>query len=263
MGGAAPHPVRGWRYRRFVAAGPDSTLSPSLSDAVERVYTVFAGHPLPPVTAYCTHCVTAAEEAELHRYPLRELPVAVMTGFAADSLMTWGDLPDVKHLLPRMLELVATAAYGGFPDVETIVGVLARGKWTTWPADEQAAVRGFLHAWWADELARWPSRHGIESVLSAVAVAEDDLAPYLAVWEAAADPAAVLHVADLVAGNAARLTAGKPLGNPWLVERPAQNAQATAWLRGHFAAFRPRLAADHGMPEARDVLVTALIVVDA
>ena len=241
---------------------------PALSVAVERLYGAFSGYRMPPVTDYCTHCVSADDEAALHRHPLRELPAAAVTSFAANSSMTQGGLHDVKHLLPRLLELVALAAFDGFPDIETVVGVLARGTWETWPGDERAAVRSFLLAWWTDELAGWPARHDTESVLSAIATAEDDLTPYLAIWEDAADPAAALHFAELVAGDATRLTAGDLLGNPWLVARTAQNAQVSGWLRAAFPDFGPRLraAADRCAPaddRAHEVLTTALTVLTA
>jgi hypothetical protein len=123
-----------------------------LRDAIAGLYEVFGGYPLREWTDPCPHCLTAEDERALRRAPLRELTDEDLRQYVADSLMLWGDLDDLKHFLPRILEIAATEGFD-FPDVEVVYGHLAYGSFATWPAAEQAAVRDLALAHWQAALA--------------------------------------------------------------------------------------------------------------
>ena len=205
---------------------------------------MFEPYKLKSPTEVCWHCHSPEEERVVHQAPLRRLSPDALSGFAADSLMTWGDLGDVKHFLPRTFEILAFDRFPrDDPDMETVVGVLGRGDWNEWPVHERDAVRAFLRALWADQLHAWPSGSDIDTVLSSIAMAEDDLTAYLDEWESSAGQAPVLHFAEFLIANVMRVARGKRLSNPWLEARVAQEAQVRAWLIAAQERFVERIEA--------------------
>jgi hypothetical protein len=238
----------------------------AVTEAVEALYREFAGYPLRPVTYHCDCCVGEADELEIRSAPLRDLTPEQLQGFAASSLMTWGDLIDVKHFLPRLFEIAANEGYpNDYPDLETLVGLLDRGDWRTWPDGEQAAVERFLGAWWDQELTAVPAVHSADTVLCAIATSLDDLTVLLDAWAAAsARRPAALRYAAMVCWEAEELGRGVPLSNPWLDRRPVQEQQIRTWLIGSKSRFRPHLEALLDVEETDEedaaVVVKALAV---
>jgi len=222
-----------------VAWGGDGS---ALDEAIEGLYLAFEAYPLRLWTEPCTHCHTAEDERAVHRHPLRELRPEDLSGFAADSLMTWGEVVDLKHFLPRLFEILATQGFP-YPDTESIVGALDRGAWSTWPDSEQAAVARYLMAWWRAHLTTYPALHRTDSLLSALAIATEDMGPYLDEWLAAEGLSPTLHFADFVEDNAVHSTVSEPLTNPWLRHRPEQERQVREWMLHVADAFLPRLEA--------------------
>lgn len=215
-----------------------------LRAAVERLYTTFERYPLKPVTDVCWHCHSPEEEQVVHSAPLRQLTPDDLKWFAGDLLMTWGDLADFKHFLPRVFEIVAIDFFtNDHPDIETVLGALDRGDWTMWPAGEQEAVREFLQSLWTATLACWPSHYEAERVLTAIAEAEADLSWYLAAWASTDGLAPVLHFCDLLVEHANRLAEGRSLNIPWLDGRPDREVQVRTWLQEERAAFAPKVEA--------------------
>lgn len=213
-----------------------------MRDAVERLYSTFESYQLKPTTVVCWHCHSPEEEQALHLVPMRQMTPDGLAGFASDLLMTWGDLADFKHFLPRLFEIVAFDFFtDDYPDIETVLGALDRGDWATWPTAEQEAVGDFLAAFWTESLSSWPSNYEIETVLAAIAQAETDLAPYLAEWDSAEGPAPVLHFCDLLVQDGPRAALGKRLSNSWLVRFPDRELQVRSWLERERRAFAPKV----------------------
>jgi hypothetical protein len=156
--------------------------------------------------------------------------------------MTWGDLDDFKHFLPRLFEILAFDRFrDGFVAMETLVGALSRGGWNDWPVAERETVRSFLRAFWDVHLRVWPSPEDVDTVLTSIAQAEDDLTPYLDAWEAATGREPVLHFADFLWHNIGRAALGDRLWNAFYEGRDDQEAQVRAWLLGAGARFRGRI----------------------
>src|SRR4051812_21146149 len=87
--------------------GAESAIGPQavLHAAVERLYEVFAPYCRPSdfVGCPCGTCVSEAENAAIHARPLRDLSANDLAPASSLSI----DTTDLKHLLPRIAELVA------------------------------------------------------------------------------------------------------------------------------------------------------------
>lgn len=216
----------------------------TLDDAVDELYRVFAAYPLRPWTDACPCCHTEKDERAVRRRPLRELRPDDLAEFAADSLMTWGDVVDFKHFLPRLFEILAEDGFpDGYPDMETVVGALERGSWRTWPPDEQTAVEGFLTALWMSHLAGSPMAGRTDMVLASIATAVDDMTPYLDLWLELDGIAPAVRFAEFLEANSTNAALGRRLSNPWLSGRREQEAQVREWLLTSALCFLPRLEA--------------------
>jgi hypothetical protein len=222
-----------------------------LQEALAGVYEAFADYPLRDWTEPCPHCRTAEDERAVHRAPLRELTAEDLQLYAADSLMLWGDLGDLKHFLPRILEIAVTVGFD-FPDVEVVYGHLAYGSFATWPDAERAAVRNLAMAHWRAALVQGVHVEYFEPVLTGIMLIEDDLAPYLVCWECSDDAIALANLAEYAqeiarirAGESdwnAYLAVGEPEG-PYGTVRPGPD-QVTDWLTS--PELLARLAARRG-----------------
>jgi hypothetical protein len=234
----------------------------ALHEAIEELYRVFERYPLRRWTEPCMHCRSEEDERAVHRRSLRELSSMDLSEFAADSLMTWGELVDLKHFLPRIFEIVAKEGFEhDYPDTETVVGALKRGDWQTWPRNECDAVDHYLHALWRAHLDAYPAIHHTDTIISAIATSSDDMRPFLHAWEGFAGEAPAIHFAEFLTANSMNAAMGKRLTNPWLSDRPAQEAQIRNWLLAITASFLLRLedAFFAAIDEESQVLLDAAI----
>src|SRR5262245_16013964 len=95
--------------------------------AVAGLYDVFALYRLGEVVEGCSHCVAVGDERALHRAPLRRLDGRSLGRYAFKALTTWGDVDDLRHFLPRLLELAA-ANDPDLPGLEVLFGKLTLGR---------------------------------------------------------------------------------------------------------------------------------------
>ncbi|MGV9762793.1 MULTISPECIES: hypothetical protein [Micromonospora] len=161
--------------------------------AGERLYAVFAHHPMPADMAACDHCVDPAEVDRFRRTPLRAL-TADQLGAYLSHPGTWGDGSELPHLVPRLLTAYADGEMADrwWPDTLTRrVG----GHWAGWTPAERAAVEDFLRAWWRRTLTSWPSTTAAADLLRAVAELGLDLTPYLAAFAELPGEAVLRHLA--------------------------------------------------------------------
>lgn len=165
--------------------------------------------------------MSAADRAKLHARPLRALGAAELGRYAFKALTTWGSEDDLRHFLPRILELVARDELG--VDAQIVLGKLAYGEWERWPEAERAAIEALLAAWLESVLS---TRSGaLAVVLSSILRTGAELGPLLAKIELAAarSPAARARLLELVAELASSRTL-----DPWT---SAESSDAiTRWL---------------------------------
>ncbi len=165
-----------------------------VAEAVETLYDVFSIYPLAQKVEGCPCCVSAEDEAVLHLRPLRRMTAEDLSRYAFKALSTWGDEDDLRHFLPRLLELAAEL-HNYDVDLEAITGKLEYGKWKQWPEQEQLAIRGYLMALWHSALTQLPEEVLLGDCLGAIGQAEEDLTPYLALWQDTATDAAFTQLA--------------------------------------------------------------------
>jgi hypothetical protein len=156
------------------------------------------------------------------------------------AILTVGDAHDLKHFLPRILELAALTP-SWWVDPELALRRLRYAEWATWPPDERTAVDAFLNTWWESVLSTLPpdtppfgslGEHATsaEACLCAIGQVVDDLSPYLAEWRIRSDTAAVRHLAHLVLDTVDHRRATLLVKNPYWKDRPEQAEQVNAWL---------------------------------
>ncbi|KAB8141203.1 hypothetical protein F8S13_20605 [Chloroflexia bacterium SDU3-3] len=213
---------------------------------IAALYAAFARYPLHARVAGCPCCVGDADQRRIRSRSLRALSGADLGRYAFKAMTTWGDADDLRHFLPRMIELLAT----GDPDMplaEIVLSKLAMAEWGAWPPAERDAVRSSLMWQWGQALAGGD----VDTWLCAIAQAEDVLRPYLARWEKGLGGEATLALHGYIAQNMAAILRGR-LANAFWAGSPRQQAEVIAWLRGQglrgrlYAAF----AADIAAPQA-------------
>lgn len=205
-------------------------MNVELKQAVEGLYRTFSSYRMPEHVDMSDLRDPNTEIGRMRQKPLRELSVEDLNAYAFHALTTVGDYILFRYVLPRLLELLPDDQY--MADLEIVVSKLAYGDggWRTWPHQEQQAVRAFLMAWWSDSLGQSSYRADrAYGVLASIALAEDDLLPYLSCW----DTHPALSATDQVANLFAHMWDKEDQvirHNPYLRERPAQAEQIRRWL---------------------------------
>jgi hypothetical protein len=197
-----------------------------LDQAVGALYATFAGFELGPV-AGCPHCVGEDDQGDIRRAPLRQLTGDDLDHYAFKAVTTWGDADDLRHFLPRLLELAAHGDLG--VDLAIVLGKLRLAQWSRWPPDQRDAIEAFAGAWWRRTLTIFPAPDDAGTVLHAVGQAIDDLSPFLSTWLDPPTEPAARHLAaflDGLAHSVRRRPTGLVLRGWW----PGQSAQLLTWL---------------------------------
>jgi hypothetical protein len=118
-----------------------------LGRTIDGLYEAFEAYPLKERIDCCPHCELDAAERRLHARPLRELTWTDLGIFSFKALTAFGDEDDFRHFLPRLLELYVVDHAGAPYTLFMLCHKLDLAKWTTWPADEVAAIQTFVDAW--------------------------------------------------------------------------------------------------------------------
>lgn len=142
--------------------------------------------------------MTPSEVTATRARPLRLLSTDDLHPLMWRALSTWGDEAELKHFLPRVLELIA----GDEVSEEAVASIFLQRVamlWRIWPGDERAAVEMFLRAWWPAMLSEFPRAFTPFSFLQSNGELGLPIGPYLVHWETREDKAAARHLAWLVA----------------------------------------------------------------
>lgn len=227
-------------------------LSPDLSDAIERLYQAFANYPLPKYTDPCLHCHTLEDEAKLHSRPLRLLEAEDLRDFASDSMSVWGDVPELKHFLPRILEFLATTDVPTyvFVEPEILLSKLRYARWLDWPEDEQTSVKHFLNTLWITVLHSPPLEDTIDDLetwICSIAQCEEDLMPYLRIWAGDGSRAALIALSSFLITSSVTLRNGRAGRDAFWDGRDAQYEQLQDWVKT--PAVREKLERAHAQTD--------------
>ncbi|MEU2549550.1 hypothetical protein ABZ618_29675 [Streptomyces roseolus] len=154
--------------------------SPALTAALRRVDAVFGGMTAP--AEGCTYCYGEADLALL-AVPRAPLGDDLLGPFFHEVP---GHFPDHPAVVRRLLpEVFARLAAGRASDMGHLPTGLGRVAWREWPAEQAAAIAGFLDAWWRETLADPASSHDVDAVWELSVDFQQAVAPLLDVWAAA------------------------------------------------------------------------------
>lgn len=194
--------------------------------ALENLYAVFASYRASAV-AGCPCCVTEEERKRLHARRLRELSATDLDAFAFSALNTWGTLTDLKHFLPRILELYAARELS--TDLQILYGkIVQEGPW----ADvERKALEGFARALLVDAVSGGAHRSHAMDILESAGLAAMDVTGMLehafACEAGVLDPAHASSLAALVEVAAPTLASGAPA---WIWWKTGNTRALEHWL---------------------------------
>ncbi len=215
----------------FLNERPVQLSQKALSAQIRNVYRVFAKYEIEAEGEACPHCAHAGFKALFHR-PIRHLTAAELQPYSFKALTTWGDLANFKRFLPRLFELLALRGFDRL-DPEILFSKLTYAGWGNWPDQEQRAIQAYFHALW-QAILNHPGSETLftpaDSLLCGLGQAENDLAPYLSLWQAQSSADAAAHLAAFILQNIAAIQKKGALSNPYWQTRSDQMGQVLAWL---------------------------------
>jgi hypothetical protein len=236
-----------------------------LKAAIGRVYAAFAAIPCPcrldasPLrdSSAILHALTSA--------PLAALSDAALAPYSGSAITTVGTAQDLRHFLPRILELAAADPKWTGVGPPVIADRIGRAGWADWPPDERMPVADLFTAAFAEALAREPGGAiGAEDWLCGMATLGLDLAAPLARWRAARSGEAALDLADFVFTQANGLRHGREATQGhWEAVAPAAQAQVGAWLGAQETVIQLRGAVALPPPEDGWEIEQALAILDS
>lgn len=220
-----------------------------LDRAVAALYRVFADY-RSGTGRGCPCCVTGEADRALHGPRLRDVPGDALDSFAMRALSTWGTMTDVKHFLPRILELYSSRSLT--TPLQIVYSKIVGEQ--PWPDNERRAVEEFTQALLVDAIENGDAWRATE-ILESAGIAGFEVKPLLdRVFarrdDGRSDPRYASVLADLVERRANVLSSGSPTFIWW---RDAAAGAVDAWLLGGspyailYAAFETN--PDH--PDAR------------
>lgn len=207
-------------------------MSAHLQAAVERLYEVFARYPLNPGMPGSPLFEDWPEKnRRLSSKPLRELSADDLREFAWEALTTWGEEPDFKHFLPRLLELLTQLPADVEPWIVLDKLRYEHGPWTTWPETEQTAVRTFLLTFWEYLLTTTGAAidEHFDDYFAALAYVYPDFGELLQRWADSPAETATLRLVNLVYQHLPLLF-GRRSKLPGFRDSPALGPPFVAWL---------------------------------
>ena len=214
----------------------------SLPAIIEKAYDLFAPYTIGRTLDVCKACcVTDAEEQELVQTPLRAVSRDLLQNAYYESARSYSarELWEMKHFLPRVLELVSG---GEFPCHSLEITFSRLDLHTAdWLPAERALLHDFARVFFGQCLHHRPAApaHGIplSDVLVMFGLGGFALPDLLAAWAAARSPASARHLSDLLL-HEIRFSARGPLRlrNPF--STPPIDEAVAGWL----AAARQPLA---------------------
>ncbi|MBO9659580.1 MAG: hypothetical protein J7527_12225, partial [Chitinophagaceae bacterium] len=158
-------------------------VTPRLKNAIDNLYSTFSIYPgNRKMQASPLYNEVDKWNHLLFSKPLRQLSSDDLSNFLLKAISTWGKLTDLKHFLPRILELIAS----GDPlcDTDTVYQKLLYANWKSWESSEQDVINEFDLALWenlfSDEDAQ--PAHIIQEVFTSLLLIHPDIRQLLDIW---------------------------------------------------------------------------------
>lgn len=246
------------------AASAAAAARVRLDRALAHLAVAFRGMTARADEAQCECHWGSPEELALLKFPGTDLDADLLhrTWSAPD----WSDHGAVlRRVLPQFAREL-TAGLGAYAwDIGRAGTSFHRGEWQQWPAPQSAAVREFLHAWWAHTLLTPDPAVPVHELLPLCAETSGAIGPWLAVWGDLRHPVADQHLADTVDAWERDLLCYALPWTTWAFmsesdeETEAVRAELTDWL----ASRAPARLRAHGAPERLLHTVRLLGLTDA
>lgn len=118
---------------------------------------------------------------ELFSKELNQLTSEDLSRFCRKVLLTWGNIEDYKHFLPRVYELISQF---DTPYEEWILfDKLNRGSWRTWPDDEKTAIENYFICLWRKMLNMNSGKVFFDDYFAAISNVYPNFEELLNIWE--------------------------------------------------------------------------------
>lgn len=181
-------------------------MNADLQAIISEAYRLFAPYTIGSTLDVCKACcITDAEERELVSTPLRTISSNLFFRAYYESARrhTPRELWEMKHFLPRILELVSEYDFPTYA-VEITLLRLDLDQPAAWAKPELnpelELLTAFALAYFRQSLPQHPLPSGdsLESILVMFGTAHFDLAPLLSAWAASDTLASLLHLNNLL-----------------------------------------------------------------
>ncbi|RZJ92837.1 MAG: hypothetical protein EOO60_06840 [Hymenobacter sp.] len=225
-------------------------MNADLQAIISEAYTLFSPYTIGNTLDVCKACcITDAEERELVSTPLHTVSSDLFFRAYYESARRYTprELWEMKHFLPRILELVSEYDFPTYA-VEITLLRLNLDQPAAWAKPELKPeldlLMAFAFAYFQQSLAQYPLPSGdsLESILVMFGIAHFDLAPLLSAWAASDTPTSLLHLKDLLCYWVELAPDGSAqFTNPFAT--PKVNYMIINWLQTFtvHSAFRQRL----------------------
>ena len=175
----------------------------NLEELIEHSYTLFEKYTIGKTLDVCKRCcVSDSDEAALVNTPLRQITAQQLRSGYFESARSHSDqeLWEMKHFLPRVLELMANFEV---PSVgpETVFYRLNLEKQDKWPSEELQLLTDYSVLFFEKCLGYCPYSPDdcdISTYLLMFSSAHFDLKPILKSWENVDTPESLLHFNEFV-----------------------------------------------------------------
>ncbi|WP_327145921.1 hypothetical protein [Nocardia sp. NBC_01327] len=127
----------------------------------------------------CADCGKTQDYAPLLTLPRHQLTGIELGKYTFRALNTVGSAADLHYLTGRILQLLHSHD-SRMPDIEVFYDKLRRAGWQSWP--QAQAIAAVFDALWHDLLTRDPSYECADTLVCALGLAEDTIAPRLSRW---------------------------------------------------------------------------------
>lgn len=122
-------------------------MTEGLQENIEQLYAVFSKYPgNPEMEGSSLYGDLEKWNRDLFSKPLRKLSAGDLSRFSGKVITTWGDADDMKHFLPRILELTALLKPPYM--IWVTFDRLEMTGWQSWPADEYETIKMYMLRLW-------------------------------------------------------------------------------------------------------------------
>ncbi|MEV4761646.1 hypothetical protein AB0J89_03330 [Micromonospora chokoriensis] len=231
-----------------------------LDAALAHLATTFRGMAAHPDDGNCECHWGSAEELALLKTPDVELSPDLL------SRTYWaGDWEFPAAMLRRILPQLARALVSGEvvrQDGMDYAGrAFALGRWQQWPAEQSAAVREFLDAWWVVALTDEDAEVPAYEMMTLLVEASGALDRWLDAWARATGPVASRRLAEAFGQWEFDLLRDDPPWTTWELtddEKEALRVELTAWLLRHAPDRLRMIGADSTLVHRLELLGVAM-----